>query len=364
MRRLHLFRPGLILLGVLVLLAALSTTPRFPLAEGQGVRATLTIADQIPATAGETVQVPITLETLETDDTRIATIAMVIDYDTQWLTLDPNDANNDDIPDSVAFALPSGASGLVPDIDLANGTISIFVGDLAPPFAAFQDGTIATLTFEVADSTTTTSAAVGFASDPPVSFGSTTGTRIPGTADGGSVQITPAAPPTMPTLSIATDTVVGNDQVQIPVRFAAADQQVAAVAFVLDYDAQWLTLDPTDANDDDIPDSIALSLPSGFSSIIPTQDASSGTVGIFIGDLTPPFAALPDGTLATLTFEVANPTTATTVPIGFASQPPLSFGSPQGTSIPGTANSGTVQIMPDSGPTINSNRLYLPVIIR
>jgi hypothetical protein len=347
------------LLGLLVLLAALGAAPHIRPADAQSGEITLTIADQIPASAGDRVEVPISLTT---NGAPIASVAMVVEYDEQWLTLDPTDANNDDIPDAVAFALPPGFSGLVPDLDPANGTISLFAGDIASPLSALDDSTIVTLTFDIGSPTSTTSATVGFASNPPVSFGSTAGASVPGTATGGSVQISPAAPPSSPSLSISEHTATGGGSVQVPVRFQSAGAQVSAAVFVLEYDEQWLTLDPTDANDDDIPDAVAFALPSGFSGLVPNVNTSSGTISIFVGDLNPPLDTLSDGELLNVTFAVESAANSTSAAVGFASNPPISFGSPQGSSISGTSTGGTVQIVPNSNTERDS--VFLPLIIK
>jgi hypothetical protein len=343
----------------MLLAALIATAPVYP-ADIQNT-ATLTIADQIPATAGDTVQVPVRLST---DDAEIAAVAMTIDYDPQWLTLDQTDANNDGVPDSVAFALPAGLSGLTPNIDPTAGTISIFAGDIAAPLTALDDGPIVTITFSVGNPTNVTTATVGFANNPPVSFGSPAGAAVPGTAEGGSVQITPDSSPTIPTLSIATHTASGGNTVQVPITLDTAGAQVSAVMFVLDYDTQWLTLDPTDANNDNIPDAIAFAPPRGFRGIVPNVDDSSGTAHIFMGDLSPPISALNDGTLLTVTFAVDDASSDANAAVGFASNPPISFGSPGGSSIAGTSSSGMVQITPGNDPTPQTTSTFLPIIVR
>jgi len=141
---------------------------------------------------------------------------------------------------------------------------------------------------------------------------------------------------------------------------------VSSVAFVIDYDEAWLTLDPTDANGDNIPDAISLSLPEGFSATVPQVNPTAGTVTIFVGDLMPPLASLPDGALLTLTFGVNNPQTNASAAVGFAASPPVSFGTSTGTSLAGTANSGAVQIAPGNvpRPTPPEHTLYLPLVSR
>jgi hypothetical protein len=365
MRRIPLFRPGRLLFGLVVLLAASSTALQASPTAQVGAVPALTIADQIPASAGSTVQVPISFAA---DGGEIAALTFVIDYDPTWLTFNPTDGDGDGLPDALSFSLPAEFGASVPAVDSTSGTISIFVGDTTVPLTALPDGTIATLTFGVGNPSSATTAAVGFATSPPVSFGSTTGASVPGMADGGSVQITTGAQPSQPALSISTHSATGGDSVQVPVSFAANGNPVAAVAFVVDYDENWLTLDSTDANGDAIPDSVAASLPPDFSMTVPQVDATNGTASIFVGDLMSPLAALPDGTLLTLTFAVGNSPTNANAQVGFAASPPVSFGSTTGSSLSGTSSGGMVQIAPGSGPGPNPSPpaapVYLPLIIK
>jgi len=367
MRRIVVFQTGWLLCGLLLLLAASSAALHARPADDPAVSAVpvLAIADEVPASAGGTVQVPMSFTS---DGSAIAALTFVIEYDTTWLTFNPTDANGDGIPDALGFSLPVGFSASVPDIDPTAGTISIFVGDTTAPLAALPDGVIATLTFDVGNPSSATSTVVGFASTPAVSFGSTAGESVPGIAESGSVQISVVTPPpsSRPALSIGTHAATGGGTVQVPVTFAADDAQVAAVAFVIDYDEAWLTLDQTDANGDNIPDALSLSLPVGFSATVPQVNPTTGTVMILVGDLMPPLASLPDGALLTLTFGVNNPQTNASAVIGFASTPAVSFGTTTGTSLAGTASGGAVQIAPGNvpPPVTSDYTLYLPLISR
>jgi hypothetical protein len=371
MRRIVYFRPGRLLFGLILLLAVSSSALHARPTDDLRLRAVpaLTIADQIPANGDSTVQVPISFAA---DGGAIAAITFVIEYDPTWLTFDPTDGDGDGLPDALSLALPPDFSVAVPAVDATAGTISIFIGDTTAPLAALSDGDLVMLTFDVGNPSSTTAAAVGFANDPTVSFGSTTGASVPGTAEGGTVEITPGtgSAPSGPALTIGTHSASSGSSVQVPVTFTSNGAQVAAVAFVVDYDENWLTLDPTDANGDAIPDAIAASLSPDFSITVPQVDATTGTARIFVGDLMPPLATLPDGALLTLTFAVGDSTTNANAHIGFAATPPVSFGTPTGSNIAGRASSGMVQIEPGFNPNPNprppSNtfQLYLPIMIR
>jgi hypothetical protein len=357
------------MLGLFALLVASSAALRASPAHTQKLSTdgtpSLTIPDEIAASAGGTVQVPITFDAASTD---VSAIAFVLDYDQSLLTFDDTDttADTDTLPDAIAFSLPAGFSGSVPDVDTTEGTISIFVGDLETPLSTLSDGTFATITLNVGTPTSVTSATVGFASTPPVSFGSTTGTDIPGTAEGGSVLITPDATPTEPTLSIASHSATGGSTVEVPVTFAANGTEVSAVAFVIDYDEAWLTLTGDD-DDNDADDALDFSLPAGFSSMVPNVNPTAGTVSIFVGDLEPPMSALSDGPLVTLSFAVDDAASAANASVMFGTTPPVSFGSPQGTDIAGTVSGGMVQIAPgsnpDPDPDTDGMQLFLPMLM-
>lgn len=368
MRRNPLFLPGRLLFGLILLLAASSSALHANPADTSRLSAvpTLTIADQVAASGGSTVQVPISFAA---DGGEIAALTFVIDYDETWLSFATTDADNDSIPDALSFSLPEGFSASVPAVDTTVGTISIFVGDTTTPLAALPDGVIATLTFNVGNPSSATNVAVGFAASPAVSFGSTTGESVPGMAEDGSVQITPGTQPVpRPALSIDTHSANSGASVQVPVNFAANGAQVAAVAFVVDYDEDWLTFDPTDANNDNIPDALSLSLPTDFSATVPEVDTTAGTISIFVGDMMPPLTTLPDGALLTLTFTVGNTQTQADAQVGFATSPPISFGTPTGSSLEGTSSGGAIQIAPGALPRprqgTNNDKLYLPLIIR
>ncbi len=368
MRRNPLLRPGRLLFGLILLLAASSSALRANPADTSRLSAVpaLTIADQIAASGGSAVQVPISFAA---DGSEIAALTFVIDYDETWLSFATTDANNDSIPDALSLSLPEGFSASVPAVDTTAGTISIFVGDTVAPLAALPDGVIATLTFTVGNPGSPANAAVGFAASPVVSFGSTTGASVPGMAQGGSVQITPGTQPApRPALSIGTHAANSGASVQVPVSFAANGAPVAAVAFVVDYDEDWLTFDPTDANNDSIPDALSLSLPTDFSASVPAVDTTAGTISIFVGDLMPPLTTLSDGPLLTLAFEVGNTPTPADAQVGFAANPPISFGTPTGGSLEGTSSGGAVQIAPGAlprpGPGTSDYSLYLPLVIR
>jgi inhibitor of cysteine peptidase len=134
-------------------------------------------------------------------------------------------------------------------------------------------------------------------------------------------------------------------------------ETVSSLFFSIDYDEQWYTFDPTDHDDDGIPDALQFTLPEGFSAMVQVDATDTdGEVDILIADVSYPLTAVPDGALATLTLEevAAPPTDSIAATIG--SSPAASFGNTSGQSIAGRT---------DNMPTTAQDReIYLPIIVR
>ncbi|MCL4834087.1 MAG: S8 family serine peptidase [Caldilineaceae bacterium] len=196
----------------------------------------------------------------------------------------------------------------------------------------------------------------------------------------------PAACPASPTsqrdirnaavISISQKIPVALDQqIDVPIYLESSGLSVVATAFTLNFDPSWLFFDPTDGNSDGIPDSITFAL-AGSSALSATQQAGGGGFSLFVGDVTPPLTALPDGLLATITFqararptvvqtqgtEVQSPSQTAVAPDGvqlttafsdarkretllhFAQSPGVSAASSSGQSLPVTPQDGSVLI--------------------
>src|SRR5687768_13872145 len=103
-------------------------------------------------------------------------------------------------------------------------------------------------------------------------------------------------------LPVSLTTAVAGSDVDIEVRFTGTTSQVAALAFVLDYDETRLALDPSSPTGHH--KNVEVELPSEFASSIFFLSNSSGEVGLSIYDPTAPVANLPDGPLARFRFRV------------------------------------------------------------
>lgn len=133
--------------------------------------------------------------------------------------------------------------------------------------------------------------------------------------------------------------------VAVPVNYIAGGNTISSLLFSVDYDESWLALDPTDSDGDGIPDSIVFNVPPAFAvSVTFDPNDTDGELDIFIADVFPPLAGLPPGTIVSITLETGNPALSQEAPVGFSNDPPPSFGSSTGQSIPGTTDDGSVLI--------------------
>jgi len=148
------------------------------------------------------------------------------------------------------------------------------------------------------------------------------------------------------------------DRVTLPVNFTSHDNSISSVVFSVDYDQTWLTFDPTDNNEDDIPDAVTFNIPGAFdASVIFDAGDTDGELDFFIADLFPPLASLLDGAIVSLTLDVGSPISGTEAAVSFSPDPTASFGDTSGQSVPGTTDDGSVLI----GPT-DTYQFYLPLL--
>lgn len=129
--------------------------------------------------------------------------------------------------------------------------------------------------------------------------------------------------------------------VTLPVNLTTNGNFVNSLVFSVDYDRSWLTFDPTDANNDGVPDAISLNLPDGFQSIVAVDAQGELNFVIFT---TVDGLILTDGAIAKITLQAGAPSQTTLSPVSFFYEPPVSMGATGGQSVPTTANSGSVQV--------------------
>lgn len=130
----------------------------------------------------------------------------------------------------------------------------------------------------------------------------------------------------------------------MPITFTSNGSSIAAVAFSLIYNTTQLGFDDTDADNDGIPDAIAFRVPAAFTGSVPAIDTANGTIQIAIADESEPFAALPDGILATITLSAGTPDATATFPVGFRPEPQAVFTTTENVALPGNTQDGSVLI--------------------
>lgn len=151
-----------------------------------------------------------------------------------------------------------------------------------------------------------------------------------------------------PELTLPILNVYHGRAITIPVTLNTNGLAIAATAFSIDYDANCLAFDPTDLDEDGIPDAVALTLPDGFQASV-QYDAtdSDGELDLLIADTFPPLATLTDGVLATLTLTPrCQPPQGTTLDaaVDFSSAPLPTFADPAGDDLPGRGLNGTLSV--------------------
>jgi hypothetical protein len=134
-------------------------------------------------------------------------------------------------------------------------------------------------------------------------------------------------------------------KVTLPVTLNTQGKQVNSAVFSVDYDQSWLSFDNTDANHDGVPDAVTWQLPDGFlGSTIFDPTYTDGELGFAVFTLSPN-ATLKDGTLMYLTLDVSNKPGVFVAQVKSATHPQASFGSPDGQSLQGVFNGGSVEVV-------------------
>ncbi|RME44407.1 MAG: hypothetical protein D6791_13250, partial [Chloroflexi bacterium] len=166
---------------------------------------------------------------------------------------------------------------------------------------------------------------------------------------------TPAREPTStPTLEIPPPTldIPGRipahpfQTVTVPVNFADHGHGISTLLFSVDYDQRWLSFDPTDSDQDGIPDAITFNLPDGFDvSVTANAGDTNSELDFAIAGVGSPRRVLPDGTLVTIALSVANsPPSTREAAVRFVQDPTSSFVDAAGRRVPGQVDGGSVLI--------------------
>jgi subtilisin family serine protease len=153
-----------------------------------------------------------------------------------------------------------------------------------------------------------------------------------------------------PQLVIPSQVVITQgDTVTIPIVLDDGGGDIGSVVFSVDYDESLLSFDPTDTNNDGVPDAVSFATPSGSIASVafdPT-DWDGELDFILLGPSSPP-AELGSSTLVSVTF-VATTTASGEGMVGFSMSPPPSFGTVSGRGANGLFSNGSVNVTPAQG---------------
>ena len=142
--------------------------------------------------------------------------------------------------------------------------------------------------------------------------------------------------------------------VLLPMDFLNGGNAIDTIFFVISYDATLLTLDPTDADDDDIPDALVFHLPDGYVALVETSAiAGDGRLQVLIYNESSATRRLPSGRLIDALFDVAMVDAPQFTDLIFLNYPAPFFVDPDNKRVDGAFVDGSVSIdfLPTYTPT-------------
>ena len=152
------------------------------LAASSATAATLAVGSGLNAASGATVQVPVVLGTA---GHAVAAAAFALEFNSDEVSFDATDADNDGVADAVALNIPSGLLATA-SYNAAASRIEIVVTGLIPPFPHLADGALATITLRVKDGVNVNATTVRLTNS---SLGSDEGQSVPLEVSDGAIQI-------------------------------------------------------------------------------------------------------------------------------------------------------------------------------
>ena len=144
--------------------------------------AALAVSGNLTAAKGETIAVPIALDTA---NNAVGSAVFAVDFDAAQLSFDATDADADGIPDAVTFNVPSGLQAQA-SYNAVESRVEVVIFDLQLPLDQLNGGTIVTVALQVNDDATAGETAVALTA---ASLGSTDGHNVPMTTADSSVMI-------------------------------------------------------------------------------------------------------------------------------------------------------------------------------
>lgn len=171
-----------IICTVLVFFGHTSCTNGQVLAAHTGTSAMLSVASPPAAAPGQTVAVPLTLNTA---GNRVAAATFALTFDPAYLSFDSSDADNDGVPDAILLHIPANLS-VSANYNASQHRLEVALFSLALPMPLLTDGALATVTLHV---TNTAMVATTPLTLSLVSLGDDQGQNVPVNAKDGLLQI-------------------------------------------------------------------------------------------------------------------------------------------------------------------------------
>jgi hypothetical protein len=186
----------------------------------------------------------------------------------------------------------------------------------------------------------------------PTSTAMPTPTNTPTATSTNTLTSTPTATPTpvpRPILSIPSNIpAYTGHSVSVPVNFTGNGYSITFIVLSVDFDQTCLAFDPTDGDQDGIPDVVTFNLPGAFTASVTFDGGDTdGELDLVIVDLFAPLASLPDGTLAAIAFTATcqpDPGASIIASVNFSNNPSASFVNTDCQNVPGATDGGSVLI--------------------
>jgi hypothetical protein len=133
---------------------------------------------------------------LNTAGNAVAAATFALDFDPAHLTFDATDADENGLPDAVAFDLPAGMTPAV-HYNVEQSRVEVVVYSMNLPLPLLDDGAIATVTLQVSDAITVSETSLSL---DRTSLGDDQGRTVPLAANGDVITIDETSPAAMLTL--------------------------------------------------------------------------------------------------------------------------------------------------------------------
>lgn len=167
-------------------------------------------------------------------------------------------------------------------------------------------------------------------------------------------------PPQGPTLRVhqeAISAVYAGEKVAVPLTYRSNSNTISSLAFALDLNNSCWTFDPTDSNNDGIPNDVAFNLPPNFLRTV-TYDAQNLRLEITAYGYSNPPATLVDGNIVTVQLQAIcqpAPGGSQFYSVKFSANPPASFGMVSGQNVPGETLNGSVEVLYNNAGDCNGD---------